>query len=194
MHDIEPFWNWRHKYTSEEDERSPFFGEEQMVATPAIALFLGVAALIGGSEAFLQIGRGYHDVGGATNWSMDEVSACTSLIWSSSSAGVPSKFPTVTASATDPFDSFTGGAPPAVGELVVSSTRRPVTMFHPSAGTMVSPQWLVVSHYLFFSEQWELHLEWHIMVAPDDWARISGRKGERITFMRTLRGGRQVNQ
>ncbi len=27
---------------------------------------------------------------------------------------------------------------------------------------------------------------------PDDWARISGRKGERITFMRTLRGGRQV--
>jgi len=39
-------------------------------------------------------------------------------------------------------------------------------------GTMVSPQWLVVSHYLFFSEEWELHLSWHIMVAPDDWARI----------------------
>jgi len=28
MHNIEPFWNWRHKYTSEEDERSPFFGTE----------------------------------------------------------------------------------------------------------------------------------------------------------------------
>lgn len=28
MHDIEPFWNWRHKYSSEEDERSPFFGQE----------------------------------------------------------------------------------------------------------------------------------------------------------------------
>ena len=28
MHDIEPFWNWRHKYTAEEDDRSPFFGEE----------------------------------------------------------------------------------------------------------------------------------------------------------------------
>ena len=28
---------------------------------------------------------------------------------------------------------------------------------------------------------------------PDDWARISGRKGERITFMRTLCGGRQVS-
>jgi len=26
MHDIEPFYNWRHIYTSEEDERSPFLG------------------------------------------------------------------------------------------------------------------------------------------------------------------------
>jgi hypothetical protein len=39
-------------------------------------------------------------------------------------------------------------------------------------GTMVSPVWLVVSHYLFFSEEWELHIEWHIMVPPYDWARI----------------------
>lgn len=39
-------------------------------------------------------------------------------------------------------------------------------------GTMVSPQWLVVSHYLFFSDEWELHLEWHVMIAPHDWARI----------------------
>ena len=26
MHDIEPYYNWRHIYVSEEDERSPFFG------------------------------------------------------------------------------------------------------------------------------------------------------------------------
>jgi hypothetical protein len=26
MHDIEPFYNWRHIYTSEDDEQSPFFG------------------------------------------------------------------------------------------------------------------------------------------------------------------------
>jgi hypothetical protein len=39
-------------------------------------------------------------------------------------------------------------------------------------GTMVSPQWLVVSHYLFFSDEWEMHIEWHIMIAPYDWARI----------------------
>lgn len=28
MHTIEPFYNWRHRYTAEEDERSPFFGRE----------------------------------------------------------------------------------------------------------------------------------------------------------------------
>ncbi len=28
MHDIEPYWNWRHKYTAEADERSTFFGRE----------------------------------------------------------------------------------------------------------------------------------------------------------------------
>jgi hypothetical protein len=39
-------------------------------------------------------------------------------------------------------------------------------------GTMVSPVWLVVSHYLFFSEEWEAHIEWHIMMPPYDWAKI----------------------
>jgi len=40
-------------------------------------------------------------------------------------------------------------------------------------GTTVSPVfWLVVSHYLFFSEEWEVHIEWHITMPPDDWARI----------------------
>jgi len=40
-------------------------------------------------------------------------------------------------------------------------------------GTTVSPvSWLVVSHYLFFSEDWEAHIEWHIMIPPHDWARI----------------------
>jgi hypothetical protein len=28
MHTLEPFYNWRHRYTAEEDERSPFFGTE----------------------------------------------------------------------------------------------------------------------------------------------------------------------
>lgn len=28
MHDIEPYYNWRHLYTAEEDEHSPFYGKE----------------------------------------------------------------------------------------------------------------------------------------------------------------------
>ncbi|HTM65839.1 MAG TPA: hypothetical protein VL093_05950 [Flavipsychrobacter sp.] len=28
MHDIEPYYNWRHLYTAEEDENSPYFGNE----------------------------------------------------------------------------------------------------------------------------------------------------------------------
>jgi hypothetical protein len=28
MHEIEPFYNWRHLYNSEEDEQSPFYGVE----------------------------------------------------------------------------------------------------------------------------------------------------------------------
>lgn len=43
-------------------------------------------------------------------------------------------------------------------------------------GTMVSPQWLVVSHYLFFSDEWEMHVAWHIMIPPSDWARIDLRR------------------
>jgi hypothetical protein len=39
-------------------------------------------------------------------------------------------------------------------------------------GTIVSPEWLAVSHYLFFSEEWEMHIEWHIMIPPYDWAKI----------------------
>ena len=39
-------------------------------------------------------------------------------------------------------------------------------------GTIVSPRWLVVSHYLFFSRDWEMHVYWHIMIPPYDWARI----------------------
>ena len=27
MHDIEPFYNWRHIYVAEEDQRSPFYGQ-----------------------------------------------------------------------------------------------------------------------------------------------------------------------
>lgn len=31
---------------------------------------------------------------------------------------------------------------------------------------------LVVNHYLFFSEDWEIGLAWHVMIPPDDWSMI----------------------
>jgi len=43
-------------------------------------------------------------------------------------------------------------------------------------GTVVTPQWLVVMHYLYFSAEWEVHVSWHVTIAPHDWARIDLRR------------------
>lgn len=39
-------------------------------------------------------------------------------------------------------------------------------------GTIVKPHILVVTHYLFFSAEWEMGIIWHNMIPPYDWARI----------------------
>jgi len=39
-------------------------------------------------------------------------------------------------------------------------------------GTIVNPRILVVMHYMFLSENWEMYVTWHIMIPPYDWARI----------------------
>jgi hypothetical protein len=39
-------------------------------------------------------------------------------------------------------------------------------------GTLLAPQLLVVSHYGFFNDQWEIGLAWHVMIPPDDFAEI----------------------
>ncbi len=39
-------------------------------------------------------------------------------------------------------------------------------------GTVVKPKILVVTHYLFFSEDWEMGVSWHVTIPPHDWARI----------------------
>ena len=44
------------------------------------------------------------------------------------------------------------------------------------AGTIVTPHILIVTHYLFFSEEWEAHVFWHVMIPPHDWARIELRR------------------
>ena len=38
--------------------------------------------------------------------------------------------------------------------------------------TVVRPHILVVMSYLFFSEEWEMGVTWHVTIPPHDWARI----------------------
>jgi len=44
------------------------------------------------------------------------------------------------------------------------------------SGTIVTPHILVVTHYLYFSDDWEMHVYWHVMIPPYDWARIELRR------------------
>ncbi len=39
-------------------------------------------------------------------------------------------------------------------------------------GTVVNPRVLVVTHYMFVSEEWEMYVTWHVMISPYDWAKI----------------------
>lgn len=39
-------------------------------------------------------------------------------------------------------------------------------------GTFLAPQLLVVSHYGFFDDDWEIGLSWHVMIPPDDFAEV----------------------
>ncbi len=38
--------------------------------------------------------------------------------------------------------------------------------------TIVKPHILVVTHYLFFSDEWEMSVMWHIMIPPYNWAHV----------------------
>jgi hypothetical protein len=42
--------------------------------------------------------------------------------------------------------------------------------------TIVTPHILVVTHYLFLSDEWEMHVCWHVMIPPYDWAQIDLRR------------------
>jgi len=53
-------------------------------------------------------------------------------------------------------------------------------------GTIVKPGILVVMYYLFFSEEWEMGVTWHVTRSPDNWTRIYLR--HRLTEMRPSRG------
>ena len=39
-------------------------------------------------------------------------------------------------------------------------------------GTIVNPGILVVMHYMFYSEDWEMYVTWHVTIQPHDWTKI----------------------
>ena len=39
-------------------------------------------------------------------------------------------------------------------------------------GSLTAPLLLVVSHYTFWSDDWEMGLSWHVMMPPDDFAEL----------------------
>jgi hypothetical protein len=39
-------------------------------------------------------------------------------------------------------------------------------------GTIVNPRILVVMHYMFLSQKWEMYVTWHVMIPPYDWTKI----------------------
>lgn len=55
---------------------------------------------------------------------------------------------------------------------------------HPELGITADTEWdpefvstlLVVSHYAYFSDEWEMTIAWHVMIAPDDWSEVHLRK------------------
>ena len=56
-------------------------------------------------------------------------------------------------------------------------------------GTFVAPNLLIVSHYVFFSDAWEVGVSWHIMVPPDDFAEAYLRPRDALRPTRALRIG-----
>lgn len=56
-----------------------------------------------------------------------------------------------------------------IGELSGTVPGLPSTVDDLAGGTPVAGL-LVVTHYAWFTEQYEIGVAWHVMVAPDDWA------------------------
>jgi hypothetical protein len=48
-------------------------------------------------------------------------------------------------------------------------------------GNVVAPRLLVVSHYLFADEEYELGLSWHVTIQPHDWAELYIRPRDALT-------------
>ena len=58
-----------------------------------------------------------------------------------------------------------------IDQLAGTVSGVPATTAALGAGTPVAGL-LVVTHYAWFTDEYEIGLAWHVMVAPDDWAEL----------------------
>ena len=56
--------------------------------------------------------------------------------------------------------------------LATNHTELGITSETEWVGTIVNPGILVVMHYMFYSEDWEMYVTWHVMIPPYDWTKI----------------------
>lgn len=54
-------------------------------------------------------------------------------------------------------------------------------------GNVVAPRLLVVSHYMFVDEEYELGLSWHVTIQPHDWAELYIRPRDALTPTRAFK-------
>lgn len=82
---------------------------------------------------------------------------------------------------------FVNEVPPALDELAITAANMRDTFIpwleanHQElgitsetewSGTIVRPNIFVVMYHLFFSEEWEMGLRWHVTIPPHDWAEV----------------------
>ena len=56
--------------------------------------------------------------------------------------------------------------------LVINHPEFSITTETEWAETIVNPKIIVVMHYIFLSEDWEMYVTWHVTIPPHDWTRI----------------------
>jgi hypothetical protein len=54
-------------------------------------------------------------------------------------------------------------------------------------GNLVAPRLLVVSHYMFADEEYELGLSWHVTIQPHDWSELYIRPRDELAPTRAFR-------
>lgn len=108
----------------------------------------------------------------------------------SARSGATERTATVTATATPGTDDLAATATEIaqvfLDQIAATVPGLPADAADLAGGTPVAGL-LVVSHYAWFTDDWEIDLSWHIMIAPDDWAELALRPRDQLTPTKAFR-------